>query len=262
MVYLNTTEEGGATFMPNIEKRFYPEMGKALIWNSLNKDGSTNYDTLHAGEPPTKGEKYIITKWFREKGCGNHFIRKESDLRPNYTRYGFEKRKIPKELWEILLKWYNERKDKFQKENDIFEIKNKDPDKKVKTEIIHLTDDIKKEVDTYMKDILEDWSQTKLVQTSVYGIRSYLNGTFLDMHTDTANTHVISVIFHVDDKSTEPWPLHIVDNYNREHDIYFEKGDMVLYESARCRHGRPKVFNGDFFRNVKGDPIKNKQQTV
>tara|TARA_B110000483_G_scaffold242095_1_gene326824 strand:- start:17182 stop:17988 length:807 start_codon:yes stop_codon:yes gene_type:complete len=67
MVYLNDTQEGGATYIPAIKERFYPKTGKALIWNNLLEDGSNNINTLHAGEPIIKGRKIIITKWFRQK---------------------------------------------------------------------------------------------------------------------------------------------------------------------------------------------------
>ena len=29
-----------------------------------------------------------------------------------------------------------------------------------------------------------------------------------------------------------------------------EPGEMVLYESARCQHGRPEPFRGEFFANA------------
>ena len=67
MIYLNDVEKGGATHMVNLDTRFYPKKGKALIWNNLLENSEPNRDTLHGGEPPLKGEKYIITKWFREK---------------------------------------------------------------------------------------------------------------------------------------------------------------------------------------------------
>ena len=67
MVYLNDTQEGGATHIPAIKQRFYPKTGKALIWNNLLEDGSNNINTLHAGESIIKGRKIIITKWFRQK---------------------------------------------------------------------------------------------------------------------------------------------------------------------------------------------------
>ena len=71
MVYLNNVEEGGCTFMSKINKKFYPKKGQAVIWNNLNENGSINYNTLHSGEPIIKGEKWIITKWFRQKSINN-----------------------------------------------------------------------------------------------------------------------------------------------------------------------------------------------
>lgn len=67
MIYLNDVEHGGATYMKCINTRFQPKEGMALVWNNLNKDGTPNPLTLHSGEPVLSGEKYIITKWFREK---------------------------------------------------------------------------------------------------------------------------------------------------------------------------------------------------
>lgn len=66
MVFLNEVEKGGETFFKTINVKFQPEQGMALLWNNLNVDGSPNYNTLHAGLPIIAGEKYIITKWFRE----------------------------------------------------------------------------------------------------------------------------------------------------------------------------------------------------
>ena len=67
MIYLNTVEEGGETQFFNINRCFKPQIGQVIFWNNLNLDGTGNLDTLHAGLPIIKGEKYIITKWFREK---------------------------------------------------------------------------------------------------------------------------------------------------------------------------------------------------
>lgn len=66
MIYLNNVEDGGSTYMKEIDHRFKPKLGMTLIWCSLNDNGEPNINTLHAGEPIIKGEKYIITKWFRE----------------------------------------------------------------------------------------------------------------------------------------------------------------------------------------------------
>lgn len=74
MIYLNDVEEGGATRFRKIDRMFRPERGKALIWNNLNPDGSVNPMTLHQGMKVRAGRKYVITKWFRERGWGEMFL--------------------------------------------------------------------------------------------------------------------------------------------------------------------------------------------
>ncbi len=73
MIYLNETEEGGETKF-NITKTsnnedlvFSPKMGCAVLWNNLLPNGIPNKYSLHQGCPVKKGEKTIITKWFRER---------------------------------------------------------------------------------------------------------------------------------------------------------------------------------------------------
>lgn len=68
MVYLNQPEEGGATRFKRIAKTIQPETGKLLAWNNLLPDGRPNPATLHHGMKVRRGTKYIITKWFRERG--------------------------------------------------------------------------------------------------------------------------------------------------------------------------------------------------
>lgn len=73
MIYLNDVEEGGGTRFRRLEKTIMPEKGKAVIWNNLNRDGSVNPYTLHHGMKVRRGKKYVITKWFRERGWGEMF---------------------------------------------------------------------------------------------------------------------------------------------------------------------------------------------
>ena len=66
MIYLNDVEDGGETKFTEINKTIKAKKGMALIWNNLNEDGTENTKSMHCGMPVKKGEKYIITQWFRE----------------------------------------------------------------------------------------------------------------------------------------------------------------------------------------------------
>jgi prolyl 4-hydroxylase len=69
MIYLNEPEDGGATRFKLIGKTIQPETGKLLAWNNQLADGRPNPATLHQGMKVRKGTKYIVTKWFRERGA-------------------------------------------------------------------------------------------------------------------------------------------------------------------------------------------------
>ena len=73
MIYLNNTKKGGETKFPKLKTKddteliLKPNLGDAIVWNNLNKDGKPNPYSLHQGCPVEEGYKCIITKWFREK---------------------------------------------------------------------------------------------------------------------------------------------------------------------------------------------------
>ena len=73
MIYLNDVPKGGGTRFTKIDHLIFPKKGTAVIWNNLHPDGTPNHNTTHWGMPVEAGEKYIITKWFREKGMGTMF---------------------------------------------------------------------------------------------------------------------------------------------------------------------------------------------
>ena len=66
-VYLNDVEKGGHTDFLKLGLSIKPKRGTAVIWNNLDSEGNGNQETLHRGSKVVKGEKYIITKWFRDK---------------------------------------------------------------------------------------------------------------------------------------------------------------------------------------------------
>lgn len=67
LVYLNEGFEGGATEFPRLSASYKPPAGSALIFDSVGPDGRVDPMTLHTGAPPTRGEKWVISKWFRTR---------------------------------------------------------------------------------------------------------------------------------------------------------------------------------------------------
>lgn len=97
--------------------------------------------------------------------------------------------------------------------------------------------------------IVQDWAGVELVKTWGYGIRSYIHNSILHLHRDRIDTHIISCIIFVDEKSNEPWPLDFYDHEYNHHQVTFEPGDMLFYESL-CIHGRMEPFLGQYYRNM------------
>lgn len=67
LIYLNDEYEGGETDFPAIGLRYRGKVGDALFWANLGPDGQPDKRTLHAGLPPTAGEKWIFSQWIRER---------------------------------------------------------------------------------------------------------------------------------------------------------------------------------------------------
>ena len=97
--------------------------------------------------------------------------------------------------------------------------------------------------------IVEEWCGMDLLPTVSYGIRSYPDGSVLNLHRDQIRSHVLSCIIYVDRKSPENWALDYYDHKHKHHEVFFEKGDVLLYESLNV-HGRTTPFEGEFYRNM------------
>jgi prolyl 4-hydroxylase len=70
LIYLNDGYEGGETCFPNIGLNFRAAAGDALLFANVHPDGTPDVDTLHAGEPPTSGEKWVFSQWIRDRFPG------------------------------------------------------------------------------------------------------------------------------------------------------------------------------------------------
>jgi len=64
IMYLSETPAGGGTEFSDVEMTFHPHKGQALLFTYGSLDHSSQ--TMHAGLPVLKGEKWIMTRWFRE----------------------------------------------------------------------------------------------------------------------------------------------------------------------------------------------------
>lgn len=65
VMYLSEPEKGGATAFPDVHFEVAPKRGNAVFFSYERPDPSTR--TLHAGTPVIAGEKWIATKWLRER---------------------------------------------------------------------------------------------------------------------------------------------------------------------------------------------------
>ena len=70
VMYLNDVEEGGETTFPSLKLSITPKKGAAAYFEYANSLGQVDPLSLHAGTPVVRGEKWIATKWMRERRYG------------------------------------------------------------------------------------------------------------------------------------------------------------------------------------------------
>lgn len=67
LIYLNEDFDDGETDFPRLNWRFKGKTGDALIFWNVAANGALEKASLHAGLPPTRGEKWIYSKWVRDR---------------------------------------------------------------------------------------------------------------------------------------------------------------------------------------------------
>jgi prolyl 4-hydroxylase len=65
VMYLNTPTKGGSTIFPDVGLEVAPVKGNAVFFSYHAPHASTK--TLHGGSPVIEGEKWVATKWLRER---------------------------------------------------------------------------------------------------------------------------------------------------------------------------------------------------
>jgi hypothetical protein len=73
LVYLNENGlEGGETDFPRLGIRHRGKTGDGLMFRNVDAEGRGDYRTLHAGLPPTQGEKWLLSLWIRDRPPANY----------------------------------------------------------------------------------------------------------------------------------------------------------------------------------------------
>lgn len=67
ILYLNTVEEGGKTRFSELNLEIDPIPGTVLYFEYTDENGRCTTRCRHAGMPVIRGEKWNLTKWYREK---------------------------------------------------------------------------------------------------------------------------------------------------------------------------------------------------
>jgi len=268
MLYLNNVEEGGETEFPHLKQKISPTKGTAVVWKNSDGTGSENPASHHSGLAIVKGKKIIITKWFREKVYNSiederlateyHNKNKKNNFRtpselPKLSPLGFKVVKVPENTWRLIQESYQLLQSVKTKEdwNGITDFIH-DKDGNAPVEILNMDHcfRIKEIIQEELKQLHEEFAKQPIEPVCIYGIRSYMRGAILENHTDRPETHHVSSIVVVDKQVDTDWSLDFQDHDGEWHKIYAEPGDMILYESAICKHGRPDSFEGEFYRNM------------
>lgn len=70
LLYLNEDFEGGETDFPKVGISHRGARGDALFFANVDPSGAPDRQTFHAGRPPTRGEKWILSQWIRDRTPG------------------------------------------------------------------------------------------------------------------------------------------------------------------------------------------------
>lgn len=67
LVYLSDDYDGGETEFTEVNFKFKARKGDALMFLNVDANGDPDPMSMHAGLPPTRGEKWVLSQWLRGK---------------------------------------------------------------------------------------------------------------------------------------------------------------------------------------------------
>ena len=66
LLYLNSPDLGGETYLPHYHKIVEAKAGRLVYWRNLDDNFQKIEESLHAGLPVISGEKYCMPVWIRQ----------------------------------------------------------------------------------------------------------------------------------------------------------------------------------------------------
>jgi prolyl 4-hydroxylase len=67
LVYLNSDYDGGETVFPKLGLRHRGQRGEGMFFSNTLGDGRADVRTLHSGQAPTRGEKWVFSQFIRNR---------------------------------------------------------------------------------------------------------------------------------------------------------------------------------------------------
>eukprot|EP00040_Diaphanoeca_grandis_P004356 m.28310 g.28310 ORF g.28310 m.28310 type:complete len:461 (+) comp15898_c0_seq1:249-1631(+) len=163
---------------------------------------------------------------------------------------GFLKMTIPAGLRIKLLEWYESHRNQLTSHESVTGYTNNDLIPMHKLNLDHYPQ-MRALIVKEMLPVLQWWCKMKLRHTSTYGVRVYHRDSMLINHVDRMESHLASAVVQVsqDVDRDGGWPLEVLLPDRKVGEVYLKPGEMVLYEGAWLRHGRPMRLKGDNFAN-------------
>jgi len=161
---------------------------------------------------------------------------------------GFLKTKLDPKIYARLMDHFHSNAHRFKSEPGDGFIQTENP--RAFPSLIYQDEDFNQKLLSDLHSVHEAWSGLVIRKAACYGIRVYQRGSYLYNHVDRAGTHVVSSTVCVDHRLDSPWPLYIEDHEGHPHEVSIEPGELVFFEGARLKHGRPYPLDGEYYANI------------
>jgi prolyl 4-hydroxylase len=171
---------------------------------------------------------------------------RNQQARVPYLNVGFHKIDVSQTPWfGELHEHYRIHEKDFRPEGSNPFLLNVDPSKP--PALLYEDPDFNARLHQTLQPLHEEWCGQHLMPTACYGMRMYLSGAYLFNHVDRIETHVVSSTLCIAQELEGRWPLYIEDRDGVPHEVDINPGEIVFYESAKLKHGRPYDLMGSHY---------------